>query len=142
MTWLERVRQKNSLPHGRGTDKTAKREETTHNKLAPYESGTAKTDKSQNGEAFVSFGTSGVEGREVFAEPIEAIIVAYQRFSLDYDLPDGAYTPKELRKAKVLVKPGPVLRYRLRWPGGITQPMTQHGAMTSRPHHAQSKGSG
>jgi hypothetical protein len=53
----------------------------------------------------------------------EVLIVAYQRFWLDYDLPDGTYTPEELRRARLLVKPGPVLRYRLRWPGGRPQPL-------------------
>jgi hypothetical protein len=110
MTWLERVRQKNLTPHSRGTDKTA---------------------KSQDRETFVSFGTSGVNGHEVFTETREVIIVAYQRFWLDYDLADGTYTPQELKKSRLLVKPGPVLRYRLRWPGGTPQPMA----------HTQQKGS-
>jgi hypothetical protein len=126
MTWLERVRQKNLTPHSRGTAKTDKSGEADPKNLPPYESGTAKTDKSQDRETLVSFGTPGVDGHQVFTEMSEVIIVAYQRFWLDYDLPDGTYTTKALRQAKMLVKPGPVLRYRLRWPGGIPQPMA-HG---------------
>ena len=60
----------------------------------------------------------------------EVFTVEYQRCWVDYDLPDGTYTPEALRQAKMLVKQGPVLRYRLHWPGGIPQPMT----------HAQQKG--
>ena len=74
-------------------------------------------------EASVSFVSSSGEGCTVFAEPVETIIVGYQRFSLDYDLPDGTYTPQELQRAKLLVKPGGVFRYRLRWPAGRPQPI-------------------
>jgi hypothetical protein len=133
MTWLERVRQKNFVPHTRSTDKTDESlESDDHKKLLPYESGTDKTDKSPGEETFVSFGSAGGEGYAFFIEPVQVIVVAYQRFSLDYDLPDGTYTPKQLRQAKLLVKPGMVLRYRLQWPGGVTQPPHQPIAIGDR----------
>jgi hypothetical protein len=100
--------------------------------LPPDESGRDKSAESQHEDRFVACGTPGVVGREVFGEmarvaaPSEAIIVDYQRFSLGYDLRDGTYTPEELRRVKLLVNPGPVLRYRLRWPGGAPQPMAEN----------------
>jgi hypothetical protein len=124
MTWLERVRQKNFAPHTLGTDKTAKSYEAGQKNFAPYESATDKTDKRHNEDGCVSFGSPEVVAGKVFTEPVEAIIVAYQRCSLDYGLPDGTYTPGELHRARLLVKPGAVLSYRLRWPGGTPQPIT------------------
>jgi hypothetical protein len=35
----------------------------------------------------------------------EVINVSYQRIFYDWDLVDGAYTPEQLRKAKMVVKP-------------------------------------
>ena len=44
----------------------------------------------------------------------EPVQVAYQRIFFDWDLADGPYTPEQLRKAKVAVKPwGAVQSYRL-----------------------------
>ena len=104
--WLNRLHTIDST-----SDIGAKGAECNHKNLEPYDSGGAKSDKS--------------------VEPTELIIVAYQRFSLDYDLPDGTYTPQELRQAKLLVKRGPVLRYRLHWPGGRPQPIAGRESMTA-----------
>jgi hypothetical protein len=128
MTWLERVRQKNLAPHTRPTDTTDKSDGAEQKNLEPYNYGTDKTDKSLGVETSVSFGSPPPMGYEVFAEPVETLLVTYQRFSLDYDLRDGTYTPDELRLATLLVKPGPELRYRLRWPGGTPRPMAQREA--------------
>jgi hypothetical protein len=62
----------------------------------------------------------------------EIIMVTYQRIWFDYNLRDGSYTPAELQEAKLLVKPGAVLRYRLRWPGGTPQPIDVGDAPESR----------
>jgi hypothetical protein len=62
----------------------------------------------------------------------EIIIVTYQRIWFDYDLRDGSYMPAELQEAKLLVKPGAVLRYRLRWPGGTPQLIDMGDAQASR----------
>jgi hypothetical protein len=107
MTWLERVRQKNFTPNTLGSD---------------------KSDESLYGSTSVTFGTAATKDGEVFVEapqwqPSATIIVTYQRIWFDYDLRDGTYTPAELQQAKLLVKRGPVLRYRLRWPGGTPQPI-------------------
>ena len=116
MTWLERVRQKN---------------------FTPYTSGSDKSDESLNGWTSVTFVTAGTKDSEVLVEAPqrrapEAIIVAYQRIWFDYDLRDGTYTPAELQQAKLLVKRGPVLRYRLQWPGGTPQPIDVADAQESR----------
>jgi hypothetical protein len=68
----------------------------------------------------------------------EVMMVTYHRIWFDYDLRDGAYTPTELQQAKLLVKPGAVLRYRLRWPGGTPQPVDvtdeQESRLRSKPN--------
>jgi hypothetical protein len=44
----------------------------------------------------------------------EIIHVPYQRIFFDWDLADGTYTPEQLRKAKMVVKPwGAVQTYAL-----------------------------
>jgi hypothetical protein len=44
----------------------------------------------------------------------ETVRVPFQRISFDWDLGDGTYTPEQLRKAKLRVKPwGPVQQYTL-----------------------------
>ena len=44
----------------------------------------------------------------------EIIRVSYQRIFYDWDLADGSYSPEQLRKAKLVVKPwGPVQTYTL-----------------------------
>jgi hypothetical protein len=44
----------------------------------------------------------------------EVIHVSYQRIFYDWELPDGTYTPEQLRKANLVVKPwGPVQSYTL-----------------------------
>jgi hypothetical protein len=44
--------------------------------------------------------------------PHEVIHVRYQRIYFDWDLPDGTYTPEQLRKAQLVVNPwGGVLMY-------------------------------
>jgi hypothetical protein len=122
-SWIERLRQKKS-PYGRNdSDKSAESgdEDLTKKFVDGIEAG-AKSDESADS---VTFGTSSSNVSKVSApsaQPSEVIIVAYQCFSLDYDLPDGTYTPEELRRARLLVKPGAALRYRLRWPGGTLQP--------------------
>jgi hypothetical protein len=112
-SWIERLHQKKS-PYGRNQgDKSAESVGTGVLKnLHTVETIVTEVPK----EASVTFGT-------VVSTVSEVFVVEYQRFWVDYDLPDGTYTPKELRKAKMLVQPGPVLRYRLRWPGGNPQPM-------------------
>ena len=88
MAWLERVRQKKYTHDTPGSDKSAK-------------SGEVATS--------VTFGTGLGIGPEVFSEPPyttpEVIAVAYQKISYDWAIADGTYTPQQLRKAKVVVKP-------------------------------------
>jgi hypothetical protein len=76
----------------------------------------------------VTFATSLGEWPDVFSEPPcptpEVITVAYQKIPFDWAIADGTYTPQRLRNAKLVVKPGPELRYPLRWPGGTPQPIT------------------
>jgi hypothetical protein len=136
MTWLERVRQKNFTPYTLGSDKSAKNTEGDQQNLAHYTSGSDKSDESLNGATSVAFGIAGTKDSEVFVEAPqrqpEAITVAYQRIWFVYDLGDGTYTPAELQQAKLLVKRGPVLRYRLRWPGGTPQPIDVADAQASR----------
>jgi hypothetical protein len=116
-SWIERLHQKKS-PYGRNhSDKSATSEEG--DSPEKFIDGRNHSDKSAESITSVTSVTMVSTISEVFT-------VEYQRFWVDYDLRDGAYTPKELRQAKMLVKPGPVLRYRLRWPGGIPQPMA-HG---------------
>jgi hypothetical protein len=44
--------------------------------------------------------------------PAKVISIPYQRISFDWSVADGNYTPEQLRKAKLLVKPwGPVQTY-------------------------------
>jgi hypothetical protein len=44
----------------------------------------------------------------------EIIHIRYQRIFYDWDLPDGTYTPEQLRKANLVVKPwGSVQSYTL-----------------------------
>ena len=51
--------------------------------------------------------------RDIVEAP-ELIHVTYQRIYYDWDLADGTYTPEQLRKAKMGVKPwGPVQSYTL-----------------------------
>jgi hypothetical protein len=38
-------------------------------------------------------------------EAPELIHISYQRIFYDWDLADGTYTPEQLRKAKMVVKP-------------------------------------
>jgi hypothetical protein len=116
-SWLERLRQKNLHTVDTAGTKVPKAEETTPSKKIV--DGREAGDKSAESTTFVPSGTPISTVCEVFSTPVpaspsEVIIVAYQRFSLDYDLPDGTYTPEEMRRDKLLVKPGPVLRYRLR----------------------------
>ena len=123
MSWLDRVRQKNFAPYHDDSDKSDKTPEGDFKNSVACNFSSAKSAKSQHAESSVTFGTAGLVEREVFTEPctpsvVEVFIVAYQRFSIDYDLPDGTYTPLQLRQAKLLVKPGPVLRQTLRWSGG------------------------
>ena len=133
--WLERLRRKNrhtvetvvtKVPEVEGLDVSKK-----------FVDGREGGDKSAESSTFVTSGTPNSTVPEVFstavhASPAEVMIVAYQRFSLDYDLPDGTYMPEELSRAKLLVKPGSVLRYRLRWPGGSPQPIGVGDAHASR----------
>jgi hypothetical protein len=59
-------------------------------------------------------GTTAVVSSSLLNPP-EVIDVSYQRISYDWDLADGAYTPEQLRKAKMSVKPwGAVQSFRLR----------------------------
>jgi hypothetical protein len=137
-SWVERLRQKKSLYGRNGSDKSAESQELIIQKN--FVDGRSTSDKSAESSASVTYGTKTSTVSEVFSTPppiAEVIIVAYQRFSWDYDVADGTYTPKQLRQAKKLVKPGPVLRYRLRWPGGLTEPSTraptdEHGAQQAR----------
>jgi hypothetical protein len=136
MTRLERVRQKNFTPDTLGSDKSAKSHEDDRKNFEPYESGSDISAKSQRQPPSVTFGTDEPIGREVFVEAPqrqpEAIIVAYQRIWFDYDLRDGTYTPADLQHAKLLVKQGPVLRYRLHWPDGTPQPIDVGDAQALR----------
>jgi hypothetical protein len=53
----------------------------------------------------------------------EVIHVNYQRIFYDWDLADGIYTPEQLRKAKMGVKPrGPVQSYTLTSRGAVESP--------------------
>jgi hypothetical protein len=130
-SWIERLRHKKS-PDGRhGSDTSAESCEPTISKnfIAGRRAGDTSADGTSPPTVLEVFSTSGT------ALPSEVIIVAYQRFSFDYDLPDGSYTPQDLRQAKLLVKPGPVWRYRLYWPGGIPQPITSRQEGRAESHH-------
>jgi hypothetical protein len=125
-SWIERLRQKKS-PEGRnGRDERAESGDKTLTKN--FVDGIEAGDKSDKSEASVTFGTISSTVPEVLAkttQPLtsEVMVIEYQRFWRDYDLPDGTYTPQELKQSRLLVKHGPVLRYRLRWPGGRPQPI-------------------
>ena len=138
MTWLDRVRQKNFAPIIRDSDTSAKSQEADYKNFHPYELASAESAKSQQADNSVTFGTPLGVGQEDFAAQTQVMIIAYQRFWLDYDLRDGTYTPAELQQAKLLVKRGPVLRYRLHWPGGTPQPIdgadTQASRLRSQPN--------
>jgi hypothetical protein len=137
-SWIERLRHKKS-PYGRNSrDTSAESCEPTLSKNfidgrsagnTSAESRTIVTSGTPPPTVFEGFSTSGT------ALPSEVIIVAYQRFSFDYALPDGSYTPHDLRQAKLLVKPGPVLRYRLYWPEGIPTPITSRQEGRAESHH-------
>jgi hypothetical protein len=93
---------------------------------------------SSEGTSSIACGTPKQDGRRVSIKnsppsATEVIIVAYQQFSADYDLPDGTYTPDELRRSKLLIKPGMVMRYRLQWPGGTPQPIDVADKQEARP---------
>lgn len=130
-SWIERLRQKKSPYSPEQGAKSAKSiDQDAPKNSMDYRNEGAKSDKMV---ASGTFGTPPSAVSEVFAELAqpsvpEVLIVQYQRFSWDYDLPDGTYTPEELRRARIVVKPGPELRYRLRWPGGIPQPITDRTA--------------
>ena len=135
-SWIERLRHKKS-PYGRhSSDTSAESCEPTLSKhvIAGRRAGDTRVDGPPSPPIFEGFSTSWT------AVPSEVIIVAYQRFSFDYDLPDGSYTPQDLRQAKLLVKPGPVLRYRLNWPGGIPQPITSRQEGRAESHHERKSG--
>jgi hypothetical protein len=58
-------------------------------------------------------------------EAPELIRVSYQRIFYDWDLADGTYTPEQLRKARVVVRPwGPLRQYTLK-PWALRQPTAQ-----------------
>ena len=136
MTWLERVRHKNFSPDTSASAKSAKSLEGDHRNLEAYESSSDKSAKSHDGPTSVTFGTPEGLPREVSALltptlPCEAITVAHQRIFFDFDVPDGTYTPQELQRAKLVIKRGPVLRYRLHWPGDIPQPIVGRETTTT-----------
>jgi hypothetical protein len=137
-SWIERLRHKKS-PDGRNSrDQSAESGEPTLSKNVI--DGRSAGDKSPESRTIVTSGTPSPTVFEVLstsgtALPSEVIIVAYQRFFFDYDLPDGSYTPQDLRQAKLLVKPGPELRYRLYWPGGLPQPITSRQEGRAESHH-------
>ena len=92
---------------------------------------------SSEGTSSVASSTPKQDGHKVSTEDsppsaTEVIIVAYQQFSVDYDLPDGTYTPDELRRSKLLIKPGMVMRYQLQWPDGVPQPPHQDSALRGK----------
>jgi hypothetical protein len=119
--WIERLRQKKS-PYGRNQgDKSIKR--VDGDAVKNFVDGRNHSDKRAKSPTFVTSGTLVSTVSEVF-------VVEYQRFWLDYDLPDGSYTPTELQKAGFIVHPGPILRYRLHWPGGTPQPITRRAPMS------------
>jgi hypothetical protein len=130
MSWLERVRQKNYTPPTHGSDKSAKSTEEDQKKFIPLPHGSDKSDKSREVNTSVTFGTGLGEGHEVFSEPdhqlTEVVTVTYQKLSYDWAIADGTYTPEQLRRARKVVKPGPELWYRLRWPGGTPEPITDN----------------
>jgi hypothetical protein len=127
MTWLDRVRQKSYTPYPPGSDKSAKSLEEDQKKFIPLPHGSDKSAKSAEVPTSVTFGTVLGDGHEVFSEPdrpsTEVIPVAYQKISYDWVIADGTYTPEQLRRARKVAKPGPELRYRLCWPGGIPEPI-------------------
>jgi hypothetical protein len=58
-------------------------------------------------------GTTTTVSSSPLTDP-EVIHVSYQRIFYDWELPDGTYTPEQLRKANLGVKPwGPVQSYTL-----------------------------
>jgi hypothetical protein len=53
-------------------------------------------------------------------ETSKVIHVSYQRIFYDWALADGGYTPEQLRKAKMVVKPwGPVQSYTITGRGAV-----------------------
>jgi len=97
MKWLERVREKNSHPIPLPLTKLTKGSSVS------------------GAETFVSFVSASPGGSEVFVDPqVEVVKVPFQSIFYDWDLADGTYTPEQLRKAKLRVKPWePVQQYTL-----------------------------
>jgi hypothetical protein len=122
MTWLDRLRQKNQKPSGPELTKLTKPQNGGVLSVRPEVLSVLSVRTPMHEKFFSDGGDSSV---------VEVLMVAYQRLSVDYDLPDGTYTPEQLQQARLRIIRGPILHYRLHWPGGTPQPIAG-GLLVSR----------
>jgi hypothetical protein len=126
MKWLDRLRQKNREPLPAEVPKVPKAPDKFS---IPLPAAVPKVPKAPS----VTFGTPSGVGCEILKDRDEVslprpqergntqeeIRVSYQRIYFDWNLADGTYTPEQLRKTKLVVKPwGEMRTYPLVWTGG------------------------
>jgi hypothetical protein len=153
MKWLDRLRARTATPTGDALTKLTKVPDAGAVGLPPGGAlvGSARQDPSfetQGGAVPTGHvpatraaataairGNAGRGGTPFAALPHGSLRVFYQRFSVDYAVADGEYTPRQLRRTKMVVKPwGPVLAYRLRYPAADAGRL--HPRPGSAPMHA------
>jgi hypothetical protein len=133
MKWLERLRAKTAAPTGDALTKLTK---VSRAGSVSVPSGGAAVCSTPHDPSRVETGCSGVPagdlpltrasatggiggeldraGKQSAALRLGRLPVPYQRIWYDFDVRDGAYTPKQLRRAGKVVKPwGPVQHYLL-----------------------------
>ena len=72
---------------------------------------------------------------------MDTLSVKYQVIWFDFNTADSTYTPRQLRKAGLVVRQGKETTYSLVWPGGKTEPPALvHPPYTTRANRAGVKG--